>query len=305
MDIRAHIALTSSAFLVALPSPASAAKEPVRLGATSQWRLDYADDSCRLARRFGEGEAESLLIFDRFEPGEGFKLIATGMPFEKIRDHADATIRFGSNEAEQDAGYFAGELNGKPAMIFAHTTYLGLPSESERAAAKQFAKDHPGADFEYAPVGPEREAAVGYLSIDAPGIKEIVLETGSMKAPMDALRRCTDELLEHWGIDVAAHHSLTRKAMPTKSPADWLTSADYPSKMLRQGAQSIIQFRIDVDSAGKPSGCHIQTQTNPAGFNDVVCAGLMKRARFRPALDAVGNPVASYYINSVIFLIAG
>ncbi len=122
---------------------------------------------------------------------------------------------------------------------------------------------------------------------------------------MAALSRCTDELLEHWGIDVAAHKTLRRKTTPIGSPARWITPQDYPLPLLSKGDQSIIQFRLTVDSTGKPTGCHIQTEMKPAGFNDVVCAALMKRAKFLPALDEDGNPVASYYINSVIFLIGG
>lgn len=303
MKIHAFASCLGVVSLAVLPVPAYAAKEPLRLPATSKWQIDYADDSCRLARGFGEGEDQSVLIMDRFQPGDGFKLIVAGKPFKNLHDRGDAKIRFGPIEQKQEVGYFHGDLGDKPAMILAHAAYIGPASEAEQVAAKKFAKDHPGENFEFSPIDPAREAAVAYVSVDAPGVKEIVLETGSMKGPMAALSRCTDELLEHWGVDVAAHKSLTRKPAPIESPAKWITHRDYPATLVSKGTQSIVQFRLDVDSSGKPTGCHIQTHTKPADFNEVVCAVLMKRAEFLPALDAAGQPLASYYINSVVFQI--
>lgn len=45
------------------PLPIAAA-EPVRLQPSSQWIVDYADNSCRLVRTFGEGEAKTILLFE-------------------------------------------------------------------------------------------------------------------------------------------------------------------------------------------------------------------------------------------------
>lgn len=119
---------------------------------------------------------------------------------------------------------------------------------------------------------------------------------------MADLRRCMNELLTHWGIDVERHKSLTRKLVPTDSPGSWLNSRDYPTDLLRDGAQGLVNFRLSVDEKGKVSGCHIQRSTRPEGFDRAVCDALTRRARFEPALDADGNPVNSYFIGSVNFV---
>ncbi|NML94723.1 hypothetical protein HHL27_13695 [Novosphingobium sp. TW-4] len=68
------------------------------------------------------------------------------------------------------------------------------------------------------------------------------------------------------------------------------------------GASAIVYFRLMVGPDGNPTGCHIQQATNSPEFTDFTCKLLMKRARFAPALDAAGNPTASYYTNSVRWL---
>lgn len=71
--------------------------------------------------------------------------------------------------------------------------------------------------------------------------------------------------------------------------------------MLRQGKRAIVHFRLNVDAAGQPTACHIQQSTRPKAFDDAVCKAIMRNARFDPALDAEGQPVASYWLNSVVF----
>ena len=129
------------------------------------------------------------------------------------------------------------------------------------------------------------------------------LELRSMGAPMAALRTCMDNLLTHWGYDPAVVASLSRGVTPIGSPGNWITSADYPSKSLMQGHNGIVQFRLDVDEAGKILGCHILARTNPDEFADVSCRAVSRRAKLQPALDATGRPVKGFYITKVRFII--
>jgi hypothetical protein len=40
-----------------------AAAQPVRLQPSSQWVVDYAENSCRLIRNFGDGKSKAKLAF--------------------------------------------------------------------------------------------------------------------------------------------------------------------------------------------------------------------------------------------------
>ena len=61
-----------------LPSAGAEAREVRRLEPSSEWVLDYADESCRLARHFGTGGNRVILVMDQFEPGDWFTLTFAG-----------------------------------------------------------------------------------------------------------------------------------------------------------------------------------------------------------------------------------
>ena len=283
--------------------PARAADEPVRLAPSSPWHLDYADDSCRLARQFGTGERTSFLLIERYRPGDSFRLSVVGKSFGAVRSNGEAMLRFGPAESEQEVSFMEAETGETPTLIFSESLRIAPPTEHEQEALERLKRSDEDHLFELAPIDPERERAATSLSVDASGISEMVFETGSLGEPFAALRKCMDELLTHWGIDVERHESRTRAALPIESPGTWLHSSDYPRSLLRKGAQGIVHFRLSVDSGGDVSDCHIQRSTRPEGFDEAVCDALMRRAKFKPALDAEGNSIASYYINTVQFRI--
>lgn len=300
---RAPIFCVAVAALTLSHHPARAADEPVRLTPSSKWHLEYADDSCRLVRQFGTGEQTSWLIIERFRPGEEFRLTIAGKPFRNARSGRDVALRFGPAEREQQVSFIKGEMADKPSLVFTEHLRIAPATPQEEEALERLEGSDPYRLFDLAPIGPERERAATSISVDPWATPEVVFEAGSLGEPFAALRKCMDELLTHWGIDVKRHASRTRGAMPTESPGNWLHSSDYPRSLLRQGSQGIVHFRLSVDSNGNPSDCHIQRSTRPEGFDEAVCRALMRRARFKPALDAEGKPIASYHINSVQFVI--
>lgn len=308
-DIHDHMktnllsAIAALAISCSLPAVAKA-DETVVLAPSSQWQLNYAEDSCRLGRSFGEGEQKSLLYFERYEPSDGFMMVAAGEPLSS-RSRNNIKFRFGpAGDAEwREREVGVGDIGGyKPALIFSTTTLVPLENVRENG---DFARDFdPERDAEMqlrVDVSPETEQAIEWLEIKRARAAPVRFELGSMGEPMAALRQCTDELLGHWGIDVAAHKELTRPVVPASNPGRWLSSKDYPADLLRAGEQGIVKFRLSVDAAGKPTQCHIQKSTRPEGFDDAVCKALMRNAEFEPALDKNGEPIASYWHSTVRF----
>lgn len=107
--------------------------------------------------------------------------------------------------------------------------------------------------------------------------------------------------MQSWGIDRQTLDTIATHPRPIKSLGTWVLPSDYPSGLQRKGAQGLVQFRLTVDVDGKPSACHIQKSTRPAEFDRAVCKAMMRRARFEPATDKDGNPVAYYWRNAVRF----
>ncbi len=287
--------------LLTAPNAGAKPKEPLHLQPSSKWLLNYADDSCRLARQFGEGDDKVMLVMDRFEPGDGMRMSFFGKPARTSRMDGDAKIRFGPNQAEQAIGFYPGRGDGKtPALVLRSEVRIAPRSEAENGAYDA-ARNAGDFGFRWSTVTPAEEAAVTWIEVGSPVSRPFVLETGSMGNAFAALSKCTDELLDHWGIDVARHATMTRPVTPISDPGQWIRSGDYPQEMLWQGQRALVQFRLNVDASGKPTACHIQQTTRAKEFDDAVCKSIMRRAEFKPALDADGKPMASYWLSSVNF----
>ena len=283
---------------LATQAAAKSNNEPLRLKASSPWNVDYADDRCRLMRKFGEGEELVFAIFDRYGPGEYFRMTIAGRPVKTAIENGEATFEFGPKEGEQKYAFNKGSLGEYPALVFLSQVRLAPPSLLELTAIEKRKNDE---WIDLAPVTPEREGAIRNLTINRPLRRAVIMETGPMRKPLEALGKCIDNLMASWGVDVNKHKNLMRKAAPAEDPKRWVVSADYPLKMLAAGQPAIVEFRLSVGIDGKPTACHIQSSTRPKEFDNAVCKSVMRRAQLNPALDSEGKPIASYYRNTVRF----
>lgn len=63
-------------------------------------------------------------------------------------------------------------------------------------------------------------------------------------------------------------------------------------------------FKVSVDAAGKVSDCTIIISSGFARLDQLTCKLVTRRARFNPAMDQNGRPVAGQYAQAVRWLIA-
>ena len=89
------------------------------------------------------------------------------------------------------------------------------------------------------------------------------------------------------------------RATPRGDPGTWVTTDDYPPSAVRAGIEGRTSFRLDVGADGRPAGCTVITSSGSDDLDRTACRKLMGRARFKPALDSSGNPVASAYSGGV------
>jgi hypothetical protein len=273
-------------------SPSAQAK-PVELAPVTPWHVDWTDRTCVLDRGFGSKEALTVLRFERVAPTSSFQLSLLGRALGPGDGSARTTVRLGfgtpkptnSIEAQLGTTHLGTPLVTVPLVLIGNT--------SLRTAER-------GADTP--PVTPADEAAVRIVSIAVNG-RAMTFLTGPMDHAFAALRKCTDDLVRTWGLDPVQQSTLSKPVEPTSYPGSWLKSNDYPAGMLMKGAQALVAFRLMVDIAGLPTACEIDRSYGDAPFQKATCRALMLHARFRPALDAKGAPIASYYINTVRWII--
>ena len=254
----------------------------------SPWNLDGTDSGCALRRTFGTDEPPLYLEMRRFAPGDGFLLIVTGKQLSSIGRSTKLKVRYGQLPGHDEPIRFSlggttYQKNKAPiATIFASSD-LGQPSPNRIGDT----------------MTPIIEAQATNVALEWRD-KRIVMQTGPLDKPFAIMRKCTDSLLETWGLDVEVQRTLARRVAAINQ-ARWASEIQkvYPSDLAGMGQQARVNIIMMVDEKGKPTGCKVLSSYNNARFDTLACKGMMENAEFIPALDRAGNPVASYYTTAV------
>ena len=284
------------------------ASEPVRVQPSSQWVLDYADDSCRLIRQFGEDKNLVKMSFEAVAPGE-MTLLVVGGTLRQTIFATPITAKFLPSDGEGFEGRTALTQTGSKAAAF----WLSVPfakvmkgdaeilsDKKTRAAVKQ------RETIDLAAAATKRversvfATNITGLSISQSGSRTMVLETGSLGKPLQMFDECERDLLRQWGVDPDQMDKIVK---PVWSPSmvAWFSSSDYPTEMQRSGSESDVSVRLAIDATGKVTKCAAISAYDAPEFNKVVCNVYLTRAKFAPAELADGTKVASYLSERVRF----
>ncbi len=123
--LSAFHAMAAIALGAVVTQPVYAKKATLVLKPSSNWIIEYEEDSCRLIRTFGVDDEKVVTIFNQYGPDEDFRLTLAGEPV-KVRNNARYTnLQFGPTEAVQKLTFSRARF-GKdmPALMFSGTTSL-------------------------------------------------------------------------------------------------------------------------------------------------------------------------------------
>jgi hypothetical protein len=81
--------------------------------------------------------------------------------------------------------------------------------------------------------------------------------------------------------------------------ANWISDNDYPKSAYSAGEQGRVTVVLSVDDAGEPQVCTVRASTAPASLAKLSCNLLIQRARFEPARDERGKPVAGEFVQGL------
>ena len=84
-----------------------------------------------------------------------------------------------------------------------------------------------------------------------------------------------------------------------------VSSEDYPSIAAANGDEGTVKVKIRVDRDGLATSCEVTSSSGHAALDEQTCALFRARARFAPARDGRGKPVASTYEKDVVWRLEG
>lgn len=271
---------TIAAALAASSAGAQTPAEPLEMTPSSSWVADYAEDSCALIRDFQAGDDKVTLQLRQFGPGDSFDVTIVSKTLARTRQAP--RVRFEPDERFFDPPVpFSLENGDMRGVVY---------TDSLRPVAL---KTWPRPDWPEAE-RVARERTITGLSIARTFERDLLLRTGRMDQPMAAMRACLDELLVRWGIDPVQQRALSRQPEPIDL-GDWLRRLGHPDGSRPEGGSASYRIRLVVGADGKPSSCIPDADWSGTAFGERICETAMRLARFEPALDADGAPIASLY----------
>lgn len=105
------------------------------------------------------------------------------------------------------------------------------------------------------------------------------------------------ELLFAAGLMVAQSVSPATAAVAPqlRNAEDVITYSDYPEEALRLREYGITSIVLQVTAQGSISACAVTESSGSPTLDRKTCAVYVKRARFTPATDATGQPIAAEF----------
>ena len=284
-----------TAGLAAVDARAEPARaEPVVLKPSSPWTIDFAPDSCRLVRLFGEGENQHYLVFQQYSPDLGFGLTVAGPGFKKFRSLGKTMIHFYDAQAPRESTPFVGTVGDfGTGVIYVD---LGIEDKPPQEDADRAAAPLPGVPS----LGLAQGKQVQYITLRQ-GKNEVRLETGALDKAFAVINQCTLDLVRDWGLEPERH--VTAQSRPRWANQDMVVrriQEEYPANAAREGEQGIMQMRVIVSAEGTVESCRILKSTQTETLESPACKA-MKYARFDPALDAAGVAFRSYYLTAITY----
>lgn len=302
--------------LLALAPIVIGATEPVRLQASAPWAIDYAENSCRLVRTFGQGNDQTKLVLESIAPND-MSMMIVGNPVRADLSPFGDTQIYARFIPGQDNWFYGSaaraDQGGQPAALWSHVPLMPIPKitavriVSVTASPGKAATRPPAIDLvKRAAQRAEQQAFaanVVELEIQTREGHAVYLETGSLGDPLKVFDQCMRDLISTWGVDPDIQDKIVRPAW-TPNIRSWFSSANYPEFALREGKESQVTFRLLVDATGTVTKCESFSPYNAPEFNAAVCKALKQGPRFQPAELADGTKVAGYYTDHVVFRVA-
>lgn len=279
---RTFFAVTLSALLA---GPTAAGAETV-VAPTASWQASTEGALCRVERKFESGGQPHLLILEQTAPGSAFGMAVAGPALAHL-DSAQPIL----------LGFFDGDPR--------------LEHRARIEPNRQFGKVAVVTDLSFFPPAGAPIARIDTVVLGgmdrvtvSQGNTRVNFATGSLGEAAAALNECTAQILRNWGLDPEVQYGLESAAFPEQEAklARELRKT-YPLKAYRALQNGPLEVAAIVDPSGTATGCKMIVSSNFPDLDAAACKAISK-ARYRPARDAQGNQVASYWKTRITYALS-
>lgn len=103
----------------------------------------------------------------------------------------------------------------------------------------------------------------------------------------------------HHARSNTAAHGKARRGSQFINMDEVFNEGNYPFWAFRNNEVGSVRFRLTIDSRGRPTSCRVVEAARSYALNFGTCDLMLNIARFTPATDRAGRPVASAYEREV------
>ncbi len=287
--MRLSLVLCLSALAIAWPQISNAQIQPVELEPTSDWAFEARSDTCRISRNFGEGEQSTEVWIEQSGSQSPYNFTFVGRHLTRPMGPL-LRLRFNEGAASLKTHVKTMSDDGRPALsVFGLT--MGAGSDS-------YDSDTP---LNMAKVSGENAFAnVQVLRVDRAARQPLALAFGKMGEPLAQLELCARDLT----IRLQTAWSASEEGANPPISIDqneWFEWRDFPRELQLAKGVAAIAFRLTIDPTGKPTDCQIVGTDNPRMYTGRICGKLRERALLKPARNAKGEAIASYFYSCITF----
>lgn len=250
---------------------------------TGPWQAALDDKLCRIERSFEAGGQPHLVILEQTAPGPGFGMALAGASLTGLRGADPVRLAFdaGGQTLEWRARVEPNSQFGQVAILTGLAPIARLD----------------GTPRPFARIDTDILGAMDRITL-AQGDVSVTFATGTLGDAATVLNECTAQLLRTWGLDPEPQYRLQRLAFPEEpQPLARQMLKVFRNLDLRSGPFEAVAL---VDATGKATGCRVLPGPGYDALDYAAC-GVMMKARYLPALDTSGQPVASFWKTRVAY----
>lgn len=294
-DLKGHTVRTIAAVVSLSLATSALAQTPDSLQPVGPWKVDYAQEECRLTRTFGTGDKQLLLRIARGGTVGSADMVLAGKGLPKLPSRIGVKLTLTPQSQSASSSGYSMSVPGRPERFLRwYDTSLVL---LDQAVSTQT------------------------LHVEAGEKWAVSLNASQFSAAMTALQTCYADLLKGWGVDDASIQRLIAIRLPNSKSlnevtagragrpkpkgnmASWVTTDDYPTEALQRELGGTVIVVLTMDSTGVPEKCNVAVSSKVPALDAQTCAVLVRRARYQPVTDEAGNHVSASTVERVRWIV--